>query len=79
MNAYEDHAIGHYLSDWRLDISYREIITAMQHDLPSTKKIRDYIDPWEPFEGYSLEWLAEHIEVMKESLMRSFDIKDKRG
>lgn len=60
-----EFAVGYFLSDWDRDIPNDELLKSMYE---GSEEETDHILPWEPFEYYPLNWIAEHIESLAISL-----------
>ena len=77
MNLYEEFAIGQFLSEWPENMSYQEMMnTLMRHDNEehdcSQPCVIDDFGAREPFIYYAWEWLANQIELTRQSLERLF-------
>lgn len=60
-NAYDNVALGQYLSDYPDDKTYEEVLDLILAEDES-------ISIWEPFENYDPEWIVENIESLKQTL-----------
>lgn len=54
-----EHACGHFLSDWPSDWSSKQILEHLEGDYECSYDIE--VTPWEPFENYDGESLADLI------------------
>ena len=60
-----NYALENMLSDTN-EMSYKEIIDTLNND----DNWEEYVFVWEPFDGYSGQWIADHIESLSREFMR---------
>ena len=78
MNEYEEFALGQFLSSCNDELTFQTIIDMLRSPESFTDEEIDNaeIAIWEPFEYHSHEWIADEIELFKESLERRFIPKE---
>lgn len=67
MTKYEETAFDFYLSEWPRDWDYDEVIEAVVGEMDA------YIKPWQPFEHWAGEALAQEIEGTIDLLETRFE------
>lgn len=60
-----EYAIGTFLTEWDESLTNDELMEQLEGGTAD-------ILVWEPFEGVSQEWLADHIETLAASLVITF-------
>lgn len=75
MNLFELTAASTFLSYFSDEITYSALINRLKND-EFWISDDDAIDPWQPFEYHTGEFIAECIESLHEQLLKSFQIKN---
>ncbi len=70
LTLHEVHALGEYLSEWPVDMTFDAVLETMFTDNPASHK--DGIEPCEFFEDWNPAALGERIKMLERTLREGY-------